>query len=126
MHNYQNILRHVLVHNTLEDGSLLMRPTRSGNVVSAFDFKFKHNMQHGFPAVTTKKLQFNAVIGELLWFLAGKTDLQSLREYSNIPDGAWTIWTQDAERFGGEGNEELGDIYGAQSKVMTLTNGKWI
>tara|TARA_R100001594_G_scaffold53735_1_gene87285 strand:+ start:19766 stop:20689 length:924 start_codon:yes stop_codon:yes gene_type:complete len=114
MHNYQNILRSVLLHNKLDDGSFLMRETRSGNVVSAFDYKFKHNMQHGFPAVTTKKLQFNAVIGELLWFLAGKTDLDSLRHYSNIEDGEWTIWTQDAERYGGKGNKELGAIYGAQ------------
>lgn len=114
MQSYKDILTGVLKHNVLEDGSLLMRPTRSGNVVSAFDFKFKHNMQEGFPAVTTKKLQFNAVIGELLWFLAGKTDLDSLRHYSNIEDGEWTIWTQDAERFGGEGNKELGKIYGSQ------------
>jgi thymidylate synthase len=114
MREYQQLLSNVLAYNLMEDDSYLMRSTRSGNVVSTFDHKIKFNLAHGFPATTTKKLAFNAVIGELLWFLSGKTDLQSLREYSNIPDGDWTIWTQDAERFGGKGNEELGAIYGSQ------------
>ena len=118
MRQYQQLLSNILNYNLLDDGSYLMRSTRSGNVISTFDHKVKFNLQHGFPAVTTKKLQLNAVIGELLWFLAGKTDLQSLREYSNIPDGDWTIWTQDAERFGGKGNEELGKIYGSQWRAF--------
>jgi thymidylate synthase len=114
MKQWQDLLEQVLAYNTLDDGSLLIHKTRSGEVVRDFDYNLKWNLQEGFPAVTTKKLQYNAVVGELIWFLSGNTDLDSLRHYSNIPDGEWTIWTQDAERFGGEGNKELGRIYGSQ------------
>lgn len=113
MINLQRLYVDILTYNAGDKG-YLMHETRSGKVIRTFDHKLKWNLAHGFPAVTTKKLQYKAVVGELLWFLSGKTDLDSLRAYSDIPDGDWTIWTQDAERFGGKGNKELGAIYGSQ------------
>lgn len=100
-----------------------LRSTRSGNTVSLFsppDLKF--DLRKGFPAVTTKKLQIERVIGELLWFLNGSTSLLELRKLSLLPEGAWTIWTQDQTRFAStatgihkkliEQEESIGNMYG--------------
>lgn len=114
MQNYKNILAEVLNYNTLSDGSLLTRKTRSGEVVSAPNFKLEWNLQNGFPAVTIKQLHYKGVVGELLWMLSGKTDLDSLCYYSGKEEGSHTIWTDDAERWGGRGNKQLGAIYGEQ------------
>jgi len=107
MKSYKEILRSVLINGEERD-------TRSGKCITMFQETFTHDMRDGFPAVTTKKLAFKTMMGELLFFLSGKTDLDSLRWYSNLPKDAWTIWTNDAERFGGKGNKELGPIYSVQ------------
>jgi thymidylate synthase len=99
-----------LMDDILKNGS--RRETRSGTVLSVFNRSFSHNMRYGFPMVTTKKASWRLIMGELLWFLSGKTDLPSLRKYSCLPEGAKTIWTGDAERWGGKGNDDCGNLYG--------------
>lgn len=121
MKNLLHLYYQIIQENTI-DGGLAMRETRSGKVISSFGKALEWDLRNGFPAVTTKKLAFKSVIGELLWFLSGKTDLKTLRQYSNIDEGAWTIWTQDFERWAKSqealedfvDNEDLGEIYGAQ------------
>lgn len=117
MKNYQDLLTKVLIHGEERD-------TRSGKVYSLFGENLEFDLREGFPAVTTKKLLFNLVAGELLWFLNGRTDLPALRYYSNLPEGARTIWTDDYERWIAEnpthiplkeGTKEcLGKLYGWQ------------
>jgi len=75
------------------------RDTRSGTVVSYFSESLTHYRQDGFPAFTTKKIFMNSVVGELLWFLSGKCDLPSLRTFSDIKEGGWTIWTNDYKDY---------------------------
>ena len=83
----------------------------------------RFNLEDGFPAVTTKKLAWKAVVSELLWFLEGSNDERRLAEIqyedtkANLKDKK-TIWTQNANadywknksKFKGD----VGRIYGVQ------------
>lgn len=62
-------------------------------------YTYEHDLSKGFPLLTTKKMNLNLIAGEALWFLAGLTDLKSLRRYQNKPEGSRTIWTDDFEKF---------------------------
>lgn len=87
-----------LYQDILDNG--VLRDTRSGKVVSKWDAKLSWDLSKGFPATTSKKLAHKAVVGELLWFLSGETDLCTLRKYTFGEDvGQRTIWTDDAERW---------------------------
>lgn len=60
---------------------------------SFFGLQFRHDLQKGFPLLTTKKLPFKAITTELLWFLKGDTNIKYLLE-NDVH-----IWTQDAYRI---------------------------
>ena len=97
--------------------------SRAGNVKKAFGYQMRFNLEDGFPAVTTKKLAWKAVVSELLWFLEGSNDERRLAEIqyedrkANLEDKK-TIWTQNANadywknksKFKGD----VGRIYGVQ------------
>lgn len=110
------------VHNT---GNI--RPNRTGiETSSLFGSQLRFNLAEGFPAVTTKKLAWKAVVSELLWFLEGSTDERRLAEilYEDKREnliGKRTIWTDNADSQGkalGYENtdtvKELGKVYGYQ------------
>jgi thymidylate synthase len=93
---------------------------------SVFGYQMRFNLQLGFPAVTTKKLAWKAVVSELLWFLEGSGDERRLAEIlygdreARTDHGVLkpTIWTANAEadywkpkaKFTGD----LGRVYGVQ------------
>ena len=97
--------------------------SRAGNVKKAFGYQMRFNLEDGFPAVTTKKLAWKAVVSELFWFLEGSNDERRLAEIqyedtkANLEDKK-TIWTQNANadywknksKFKGD----VGRIYGVQ------------
>ena len=97
--------------------------SRAGNVRKSFGYQMRFNLQVGFPAVTTKKLAWKAVVSELLWFLEGSNDERRLAEIlyekdrKEIADKK-TIWTHNATsdywkpkaKFKGD----VGRIYGVQ------------
>lgn len=64
-----------------------------------FGMQQRYNLREGFPAITTKKLAFRAVAGELLWFIEGSTDERRLAEitYGTRDEGVKTIWTGNAQ-----------------------------
>lgn len=93
---------------------------------SVFGHQMRFDLREGFPAVTTKKLAWKAVVGELLWMLEGNTDERRLAEITygthrtNLV-GKTTIWTANANAQGkalGHYNDEftkgLGPVYGHQ------------
>jgi thymidylate synthase len=105
--------------NVLENGDL--RPDRTGvGTRSIFGLQLRFNLEEGFPAVTTKKLVWKAVVSELLWFISGSGDERKLKEllYDDQNSDKKTIWSdnesadywQRRKKFKGD----LGRIYGVQ------------
>jgi thymidylate synthase len=93
---------------------------------SIFGHTLRFDLKKGFPAVTTKKLAWKSVVGELLWFLEKSEDERRLAEITFEDDrknliGKKTIWTANADNQGvklGYTNTDtvklLGPVYGAQ------------
>ena len=93
---------------------------------SIFGYQMRFDLETGFPAVTTKKLAWKSVVGELIWFLEGSTDERRLAELTYAKDrtelvGRTTIWTANADAQGkalGYNHhdlcKELGPVYGSQ------------
>ena len=116
MKNYLGALKHCF-----ENGDFVK--SRAGNVKKSFGYQMRFDLQEGFPAVTTKKLAWKAMVSELLWFLEGSNDERRLAEIlyedkrENLEDKN-TIWTQNANaeywkeksKFSGD----VGRIYGVQ------------
>lgn len=107
--------------NILENGE--DRPDRTGvGTRSIFGLQMRFNLEDGFPAITTKKLAWKAVVSELLWFIEGSGDEYRLREilHGDRYSEKRTIWTDNAEadywvkrklqRHPGD----LGRVYGVQ------------
>lgn len=69
-------------------------------------YNITHEFKDGFPAITTKKLFWKGIVGELIWFLRGDTNIKYLN------DNGIKIWDKDAAKFSVTG--DLGRIYGAQ------------
>lgn len=82
---------HALLHEILEKGYTYEDPNRKGvNRVEILSHTFRHEFKNGFPAITTKKLNYNNVVTELLWFLRGDTNVKYL------VDNRCNIWNKDA------------------------------
>lgn len=98
MKQYLNLLQDIL-----DNGE--HRPDRTGvGTISVFDRHLTFDMEDGtFPAVTTKKLAFKSMIGELLWFLNGETSLNDLRHRTFNDHGKdpskRTIWDANQKAF---------------------------
>ena len=120
MKQYQQLLKDILEHG--EDVS-----DRTGvGTRSLFGYQMRFDLSAGFPAVTTKKLAWRSVVGELLWFLEGSTDERRLAELTYAKDrtelmGRTTIWTANADVQGkdlgytnNDFKKELGPVYGYQ------------
>jgi thymidylate synthase len=120
MKQYHDLLEHIL-----ENGEDVNDRTGVGTR-SVFGYQMRFDLSAGFPAVTTKKLAWKAVVGELLWFLEGSTDERRLAELTFGKHRAdlverTTIWTANADAQGkalGYDNDDLykglGPVYGYQ------------
>ena len=72
MKQYLDMCRYVLDHG-------LEKKDRTGTgTISTFGYQFRVDVGQGFPLLTTKKIYFKAVLGELLWFISGNTNIQPL------------------------------------------------
>ncbi len=91
-----------LVQDVLEHGERKEDRTGTGTL-SIFGVQKKYDLREGFPLLTTKKVLFDAVVHELLWFLRGSTNINDgLKEHTPI----WNAWADE--------RGELGPIYGYQ------------
>lgn len=113
MEQYHNLLKDILENGEEKDD-------RTGiGTRSVFGRSLRFDLRTGFPAITTKKLAWKAVCGELLWFIEGSGDERRLAEITHgTKDGKVTIWTPNAlapywkpkAQFEGD----LGRVYGVQ------------
>ena len=68
MKQYLDLVRHIIEHGEKKEDR-----TNTGTI-SVFGYQTKYDLRDGFPLLTTKKILFDAVVYELLWFLRGSTN----------------------------------------------------
>jgi len=105
-----------LIKTVMENGT--HKPSRTGiDTISYFGAFYKVDLQNGFPLLTTKKMHWNSLLREVLWYLSGENHIRNLGQYTKI----WDAWADE------DGNLETayGYYWRHFPSAQKNKNGEW-